>query len=137
MGEHAELIARLEKATEPDRELDLAILNALRSDGTWVFHDPHKMTVINDQYGAGAPGNPICSLERFTASIEDALSAGEPSWEYSISTLYGIAHVEIPLNDSRIDPVALHRKHGHVPTALLEAIMTARAALNPQERRGG
>lgn len=67
-----DLIERLEKATGPDRQVDLAILNAIRGDGEWVFHDIHKMTVICNKYGNHAPGNPICSLERFTGSFDDA-----------------------------------------------------------------
>jgi len=66
------LIERLEKATEPDRELDLAIVN-IGAKHPWRWLDVTAETITRDEYGPGAVGNPVCSLEHFTASIDDAL----------------------------------------------------------------
>lgn len=124
-----ELVERLEKATGPDRELDRDILRYVSGrvvrDETFIYGPKHGKREIETVY----PFRLACWFApRFTASIATALSASEPGWEYSISTLYGIAEVEIPLNDSHVTPVRVRREHGNVPVALCEAIMKARAA---------
>lgn len=67
-----DLIERLEKATEPDRELDLAILNS-GAPKPWVWLDRERETVTSNRYGKGAAGNPVASLERFTELLDDAM----------------------------------------------------------------
>lgn len=71
-----DLIARLASATEGSRELDLAIFNAMRREAQrpWRWTCDFKETVTNDQYGPGAPGNPVNSLEHFSTSVDDALT---------------------------------------------------------------
>lgn len=126
------LIERLEKATAPDRELDCEIALA-----TGRFRKlPPKYEGGDDRYALIQPDGGMMEpgqagdmlVPRYTGSIDAALKVGEAGWEYSISTLYGIADVEIPLNDSTVQPVRVRREHGHVPTALCEAILRAREA---------
>jgi hypothetical protein len=75
MGELLALAERLERLTEPSRESDLEIQIAL-SGNPWRWADTYSFepqTVITwDQYGEGAAGNPFCTLEAFTRSIDDA-----------------------------------------------------------------
>lgn len=68
-----ELIKRLEAATGPSRELDLAIAN-VDAEYPWRWYNADQITVTTDQYGRGAVGNPISSLEYFTGVTDDALS---------------------------------------------------------------
>jgi hypothetical protein len=69
----ADLIARLEAATGPDRDLDLGILNALYGND-WRWVDDEREWVTTDEYGVGAPGNPVCSLLPYTASLDAAMT---------------------------------------------------------------
>lgn len=110
-----DLIARLEKLSGPDREFDGDLMAHLLG---W---DDGRTPAATLKYAK-------LEAPAYTASIDAALTAGEPSWEYSISTLYGIARVEIPLNDTRVAPVSVNREHGYVPVALLEAILKARSS---------
>lgn len=74
MSSLLEVAERCEKATEGDRDLDIDILRAL-SGKHWLWHPgAGKIVVTWPQYGCGAPGNPICSLEEFTTSIDDAMT---------------------------------------------------------------
>lgn len=128
-----ELIARLEAATGPDRELDMAIhIAADRCNPTATFY-PDGNCLSWFEYHPEVPGGAseflTDRLPCYTNSIDTALSAGEPGWEYSISTLYGLASVELPLNDTMVDPVNITRKDGDVPRALLTAIFKARSIL--------
>src|SRR3954470_21295889 len=70
-----QLAARCETATGPDRELDLQIMQGI-SGRDWFWHRsfPPQTVATCDKYGEGAVGNPACSIERFTASIDDALT---------------------------------------------------------------
>lgn len=98
------LIRRLEWATGPDLELDFAIYRAVYDED-------------------------IVKCRHYTASIDAALALLEPGWEFSISTMYGIAHVELPLNDTRIGTVVARLKSGDVAIALCIAALRARFAL--------
>jgi len=77
------LAERLETATGPDRELDLAILNAVsaadsRDFKLWRWLDRERELITRDRYGEGAIGNPACSLEPFTSCLNAALRLVEP-----------------------------------------------------------
>lgn len=72
------LAERCESAVEADRrELDLAIMQA-RSGKPWRWADLRTFepqTVITwDEYGHDAAGNPFCTLETFTQSIDAAMA---------------------------------------------------------------
>lgn len=103
-----DLIDRLEKATGPSVSLNRAIWCALNpgQDASTYNGDPR--------------------WKPYTASIDAALQCGEHGWEYQISTLYGIADVEAPLNDVRCAPTSVRRKDGNVPLALCTAFLSAR-----------
>lgn len=123
-----ELIARLEKLSGPDREADLAILNTISQKGTWFFHDKHRLVVICDEFGPGAPGNSVCSLEDFTGSIDAARTLILP--EYSFGGLSQISPRDwIMLIFSRTDSHA--RWEGEASTAeaaICIAALRARSA---------
>lgn len=85
-----DLIAKLEAATKPDRELDLAITNIETEQPPWEWLDRSQETVICNRYGKGAPGNSVASLERFTASADDAMIAIPGDWRvHCIAQHYG------------------------------------------------
>lgn len=69
-----DLIARTQKATGPDRELDLEILNYDGRQPPWIWLDRASGTITREQYGPGAAGNPVASLECFTGSVDAALT---------------------------------------------------------------
>jgi hypothetical protein len=71
-----DLIEKLGRATGPDRELDLAIIN-FKADLPWKWMHVWSDTIVQEKYGPvgpKTPGNPICSLERFTESMDDAMT---------------------------------------------------------------
>jgi hypothetical protein len=118
--EEESLVGRLEEATGPDRELDARVHRA--ATGAEYLISSRSGPVLND-------GSPI---PPYTESIDAALTTLEDGWEYSISTLYSVAEVELPLNDARIDPVRVRRPDGNVALAIVTAMLKARAALNPR-----
>lgn len=92
-----ELAERVQALTEACRETDLAIMQAI-SGHPWRWADSRTFepqTVITwDQYGADAPGNPVCSLEDFTGSFDNALMLALEGWDYCLSVGAGEpAHV--------------------------------------------
>lgn len=113
-----ELIERLEKAEHGSFELNKAILSALGY--TW-----RGMAYWNDEIksrwrGSAAPSN----------SIDGALTLLPAGMEWSISTLYGFASVEIGLNDNTGNgPWVASREDANVPLALCVASLRARLAL--------
>jgi hypothetical protein len=77
------LAERLETATEPDRELDLEILNAvsaadIRDFKPWHWLDRERELITRDRYGEDAIGNPVCSLEPFTSCLNAGLCLIDP-----------------------------------------------------------
>ena len=107
------LIERLQEANEGSRELDAEIAKAvyprleLRGNGQWYIDNIHVR------------------IEPYTTSIDAALTLMPEGWEYEITTLYGVAHVELPLNTNDIPSVG-RREDGNVPLALCGAIMKVR-----------
>lgn len=67
---------RLRAATGPDRELDLAIQNSLGGERSrrWMWLDDGKDVIVRHDYGPCAPGNPVCGLDAYTASIDAAVT---------------------------------------------------------------
>lgn len=103
-----ELIAALEKATGPDRALDFAILVTVAGIRPEIARHMNR---------ADAPA--------YTSSIDAALALLEPGWELTISTLYGFADVELPLNDTRVPPIHVRRLDGSIPLAIVTAALSA------------
>jgi len=89
-GDIQSVIDRLAKAKEGGAELNLAIAN-IGVSPPWRWHDGiYEQCVIRDQYGAGAVGNPVCSLEYFTEKTDVALELVPGDWRvHSISQFYG------------------------------------------------
>ena len=62
------------KREEPSRDLDLAILNAIHAPSPeWVWRSGDE-TITRLVYGEGAPGNPVCSLDAYTTSLDAAVT---------------------------------------------------------------
>lgn len=93
-----DLISQFTPATEGALELDLDILNAI-GPRQWIWLDRRDRTITYEQYGPGAAGNPVTSLERFTTRLDDAMTlvpspywltiqtgtqVSAPSWEWPI-----------------------------------------------------
>src|SRR4051812_14674583 len=116
-----DVIARLDAAHEPDRELDAEIWLALHPDWLAYPRDDREGSV-----GWTTPKDGRAYLPyHYTDSIDDALTLVEPRVEYSISTLYGIADVELPLNDGGLSST-VRREDGSVPFALCVAALQYR-----------
>ena len=78
MADLAGLIERCEKAAGPDRELDLAIWNAVCDHpSAWSESFPPQTVVIENRNGEGAVGNPVYTLDSLSASIDAALALVE------------------------------------------------------------
>lgn len=125
----ADLIAKLEAATEGSREFDLAIWNAVSKDPPWRFLDERNETITCDRYGPGAAGNPVVSLDRFTRSIAAALTLVPPGWQWevrSIPTDEGINH------SAEVNWKPEGRQYGQTP-----AIALCIAALRATETDAG
>lgn len=119
----AELIAKIAAAHEGSRDLDLDIG---RRDGTpWRWLDRGTDTVTWDQYGRGAVGNPVCGLENFSTSIDDALVLVPAGAEFSITTLYGPVLVEMPLNFGDQPSSVVQRADGNIALAICECALKA------------
>lgn len=89
-GDVDALVTRLLMASEGGKELNLAIAN-LGTSPPWRWHDGvYEQCVTRDQYGPGAVGNPVCSLEYFTERLDDAMQLIPGNWRvHSIAQFYG------------------------------------------------
>jgi hypothetical protein len=102
----AELIARLEVATLEDQATVLrAVLSHAWEEG-WIDHD------------AALKAGAWADVGAYESA---ALVLVPPGVEYEISTLYGVAHVELPLNHEY--PETVRRKDGNVALALALAVL--------------
>lgn len=86
-----DLIKRLEEATEGSPKLDLAILNSV-SGHEWRFCMAGR-AVTWDRYGPDAAGNPVCSLEPYTTSLDAALTLVPQGWRWQVSDRAPKPHV--------------------------------------------
>lgn len=118
------LIAKIRAAEDGSRELDLEIARTMQNC-SWRWLDKPGGDVTYDKYGEGAAGNPVCGLEPFTISIEAALVLVPPGAEFTITTLYGIAMVEMPLNFVDTPSQVVSRKDGNIPLAICECAIKA------------
>jgi hypothetical protein len=78
-----ELAMRCERSPGPDKDLDLDIVNAVTSKPGWIWHDDMHWTITRNDYGSGAVGNPICSIDAYTASIDHAVTLIPDGWFFS------------------------------------------------------
>jgi hypothetical protein len=114
-----ELIARLEQATGPDRELDRQIKMA---HAGWLS----TQGASAEQMVAAVGGNLYDDPLPYTASIDAALTL--VPHEYEITTLYGVARVTVNMNHGDDgQPFCGERRDGNVPLALCIAAMKMRA----------
>jgi hypothetical protein len=106
---------KLVKATGPDAALMYEFSEAISEwrnlGGGWR---EHKATGLRQRYHFG--GYPD-----WMKSIDAALALIPEGAEYQISTLYGIADFECPLNGGDDDlPITVRRRDGSVPLAICE-----------------
>lgn len=140
MADFLELAERCEKATGPDRELDLAIQVAL-SGKAWRWASGltfEQQTVITwDKYGPGAAGNPVCTLDEFTASIDAAMMlVPEGSlWKcgYSRHVPHQAEVVDYEKHTGRYDGNSDHSR----ALALCAAALRARSVPRHERQEGG
>lgn len=134
-----ELIERLEKATGPDRELDLAILNA-GAPAPWVWLDRDRETVTSNKYGEGAVGNPVVSLERFTERLDDALELVPGGYALDVSFYTsGSGDARLWQGDRHVGPYGASTwlrdiRPASPAIAVCIAALLARAALSAAQR---
>lgn len=124
MSNLLDLAIRCEKAIGPDRELDIEILRATDANGYRIEAD--GTILVSGDMGDG-PGwfNIGYDVPAFTASIDAAMTLGELGAEISISTLYGIARVEYPLNFADHEPYRGEHVGGLIAPATCAAILRA------------
>lgn len=130
------LIEILEQARDGARELDNAIAETIH-DGEWR---PYAKRAREKWFFDRKTGKTIYygprSVPWFTSSIEAALSLIESGVEYSISTLYGIAHCEVGLNLSeQTNAQECRRPDGNVALALCTAALKTRFAIEVADRQ--
>lgn len=128
-----ELIAKLEQASEGSRELDCYVWQALHGKGqpVVVVGPPayeERRFFCNPSPEIHWIGFDLLNVaEPFTTSLDAALMLLEPGIEYEISTLYGIAHVTLPLNGGyAYPPLTVRRNDGNVILAFCIAALKAR-----------
>src|SRR5216684_2962906 len=131
----AEIIAKLEAATEGSRELDGDIAEALGLPAiatTGIFHVQRRENregyglVDRAEWGRDLPTYFSWKAPEFTTSLDAALTLVPEGAEYAISTLYGLALAELPLNSD--NPQKAQRRDGNVPLAICCAALKARSA---------
>ncbi len=121
------LIARLQAATEPDRELDLAISMAVNYRGMfgktdWKFNgEPNEIR--------SPTGGILCARQfvpYWTESIDAALGLVPDGAEWELTTIYHIAQCEVGLNNSDGVTHTGRRKDMNCALAICEAALKAR-----------
>ena len=141
-----ELLARLRAATGPSRNLDAEIEACLRVPSAkaakerwvreWAGEWRAEGARVRLMHSNGTPGAHWAPDLR-TGSIDAALALVEktlPGAEYDITTLYGVAHVNLPMNFTDVPYSTGRRLDGNVPLAILEASVDALIA---QENSNG
>lgn len=105
-----EALAKIEKDIAEMHSHDPLIPYAIRDAMGW------KET--EDFYGFR---NPMVSVDSALGFMTKAL----PGAEYSITTLYGIAQVELPLNNSDGGSFSTRREDGNVQLAICQTVLKA------------
>lgn len=119
MADFADIIARLEKATGPDQELNCAIW--LAEGGPGFEHRARHIDQAPD----------------YTASIDDALTLKPDTWEFVLWTENGMVEA-YPIKGVKRPAGIQFRIQGHdLALALCIAALKARAAQTPPQREGG
>lgn len=123
------LAERCEKARAPDRDLDYDICEAVNP---WLAEQGYTRWQGDYGWYSETPvivgANKVAPASDYTASIDAAMALGEAGAEISISTLYGVARVEYPLNFSDHQPYYGEHVGGLIAPAICAAMLRARAA---------
>lgn len=133
MSKIEELISSLEKATGPNRELDILIGQATAVYGWRVCDDGCVECYIPDghEYGEGwfDTGQ---ELPAYTASIDAAMTLVPEGW-YCVEILRDNEGEWVPrLHQNQRGLLSAHANHPRLPIALCIAALRARA-LNPKD----
>ena len=136
MDKYAGILERLEGAVEGGRELDAWIFCA-------VLHTDKKpqrnfLYTNREEWGVFVtnqpkPGLTFHDAPRYTTTWDAAFTLLLEGAEYSISTLYGIADVELPLNSSDVDSQHVRRLDCNAILAFVEACVRASQAIEDRE----
>jgi hypothetical protein len=131
-----------EKAAAPDRMLDLEILRAVTGKH-WLWCAGGKF-VTWPKYGGDAPGNPICSLEEYTASIDEAVTLVPEGWFWRVgrTSIYqawaGVHQTHPDHGEKDKNEFFFRRELWEPPStpalALCNVALRAKASLSPADR---
>jgi hypothetical protein len=119
-----ELAERVERLTGPCRETDCLIFEA----GHRLLTPERRGTIDGEPTGEyfGINGDQLPERAPFyTASLDAAMTLTEPGAEIIISTLYGVARVEYPLNFADHEPYQGEHVGGLIAPAICAAILRA------------
>lgn len=126
------LIERLERATGPDRDLDLAILNTLDAPRVWLWVVVGK-TVTWHKKGPNSGFNPIHELDPVTASLDAIVKMIPAGWVRDVDATDpedGIV-VRLHENDKLRPPVTVIGTHTSEPIATAIAILKTKLPPDP------
>jgi hypothetical protein len=121
MSDLATLEQRLVEAVGPDQEIDGLL---------WNFIDERTLVALDDRGQTDRIAYDIAPP--YTSSIDAAVALVErvlPGAEYEITTRYGPAHVQLPLNGDECSDG--RREDGNVPRAICLALVRALQAKSP------
>lgn len=126
-----ELIATLERADGPSREVDagIAILLAPKTFfGKEVreWYATSGCRWLNCETVDGYLHSQAAPVPKFTASIDAALTLVPEGVEWELTTIYGEARAEVGLNNTNGMHETGRRKDGNIPIALCIAALKAR-----------
>jgi hypothetical protein len=127
MKDLQELIDRMKAATGPDRELDFAVYDHLFPPKPPPANAPH--IELPPGFGRDALSRSMDPRPELTGSIDAALALVErvlPGAEYNISTLYGHAMAELPINADNYLAPQVRRMDGNMPLAIIECALLAK-----------
>lgn len=134
MTDSETIAEKLQSSTEGNRDLDLEVLNALGANRSWYWLDQRAETITCNRYGPDAIGNPVCGLERFTTSVDDALSLVPDGFDWLLAN--GITHkceppygVQILRADGTGKNVIAEAESSSAPIAICIAALRARGTL--------
>lgn len=127
------LVERLEKVEEGSRELDaeiaVAVFQRISTDDDLIYARPTRPEddcAVGTYWRKSRSGLSLLIAPYFTSSIDVALTLLPAGAEYTISTLYGIAYVELPLNFGDQLPEQVRRIDGNVVLTFVTACLRAR-----------
>lgn len=129
------LADKIEKSDQPSRELDLEVLCAT-TKRPWKWHQsfPAETVVSWDKYGPDASGNPVCSLEPFTSSLDAAMSLIPDGTQWTIEVDAVWIRWLTRKDVSEVQSVMCGRGGAATARAMVAACLKAKSALGRAHR---